>query len=86
VRETTFHFSFLILQTVGRTPWTGIQPVASLHTGQHKQKKRTQLSMSRVGVFEQAKSFHALDRAVTVIGHSLPINVMKIGLHYTYCH
>jgi hypothetical protein len=37
-------FSFLIFYTVGRTPWTGDQPVAR-HTGQHKQNKRTLTSM-----------------------------------------
>jgi hypothetical protein len=40
------------------------------------QNKRTQTSMLRVGfepkipVFEQVKTFHALDRAATVIGSS----------------
>jgi hypothetical protein len=34
-------FSFLIFYTVGRTPWTGDQPVARLlpaHTGHHKHR------------------------------------------------
>jgi hypothetical protein len=64
--------SFLILYTVGRTPWTGEQPVARpLPT--HK-TTRTQKSMPRVGfeptipVFERAKTVHALDCAATVIG------------------
>jgi hypothetical protein len=37
-------FSFLILYTVGRTPWTGISPSEGLylHTEQHKHNKRTQ--------------------------------------------
>jgi hypothetical protein len=37
-------FNFLILYTVGRTPWTGISPSQGryLHTEQHKQNKRTQ--------------------------------------------
>jgi hypothetical protein len=45
-----------------------------LHTGQHKQNKRTQTSMSQVGfeltipVFERAKTVDGLDRAATVIG------------------
>jgi hypothetical protein len=63
-------FSFLILYTVGRTPWIGDQPVAGL-----TQNKRRQTSIPRVGleptipVFERAKAVHALDRAATVIGH-----------------
>jgi hypothetical protein len=28
IREHSFHFSFMIFSTVGRTPWTGDQPVA----------------------------------------------------------
>lgn len=27
IRKTPFHFSFLILQAVGTTPWTADQPV-----------------------------------------------------------
>jgi hypothetical protein len=70
-------FSFLILYTVGRTPWTGDQPVARplpAHIGQLKQSKRIQTSMPWVGfepmiqAFERAKTVHALDRAATVIG------------------
>jgi hypothetical protein len=44
-----------------------------LHTGQHKENKRTQTSMPRMGLeptipaFERAKTVHALDRAATVI-------------------
>jgi hypothetical protein len=63
-------FSFLILYTVGRTPWTGVQPVARLlptpRTTQ-AQNKRTQTSMPRVGfelttpVFERPKTVHAWD-------------------------
>jgi hypothetical protein len=47
-----------------------------LHTGQHKQNKRTQVFMPRVEfeptipVFERAKTVHALDRAATVIGRT----------------
>jgi hypothetical protein len=70
-------FSFLILYTVSRTPWTGDQPVARpLPTHRTTQKnKRTQTSMPRVGfeptipVFERSKTVHALDSAVTVIGY-----------------
>jgi hypothetical protein len=65
-------FSFLILYTVGRTPWMGDQPVArSLPTHRKKQtqNKRIQISMHRMGfepktpVFKRAKTVHALDRA-----------------------
>jgi hypothetical protein len=63
--------SFLILYTVGRTLWTGDQPVARpLPT----HRINTQTSMPRVGfelttpVFDRAKMVHALDRAATVIG------------------
>jgi hypothetical protein len=64
-------FSF----SVGRTPRMGISPSQGryLHTEQHKQNKRTQTSMSRVGfeptipVFERAKTVHSIDSAATVI-------------------
>jgi hypothetical protein len=70
-------FSFLILYTVGRTPWTEDQPVAvplPSHMRAQTQIKRTQTPMPQVGfestilVFERAKTVHALDRAATVIG------------------
>jgi hypothetical protein len=70
-------FSFLILYTVGRTPWTGDQPVTRplpTHRTTQTQNKRTQTSMSQVGfeptipVFEGAKTVHALERAATLIG------------------
>jgi hypothetical protein len=70
-------FIFLILYTVGRTPWTGDQPVARplpTHRTTQTQNKRTQLSMRQVGfettipVFQHAKTVHASDRAVTLIG------------------
>jgi hypothetical protein len=68
-------FSLLILYTVGSTPWTGYQPVARpqpTHRTTQTQNKRTQTSMPRVGFEpttpERAKTVHALDRAVTVIG------------------
>jgi hypothetical protein len=70
-------FSFLILYTVGRTPWTGDQPVAKpLRTNRTTQtrNKRTQTTVPRVGfeptipAFERAQTVHALDRAATVIG------------------
>jgi hypothetical protein len=70
-------FSFLIICAVGRTPWTGDQPVArTLPTYRTIQtwNKRTQKLTPRVGfetitsVFERAKKVHILDRAATVIG------------------
>jgi hypothetical protein len=70
-------FQFLNLDTVGRTPWTGDQPVTRpLHTHRTTriQNKRTQTSMPLVGfeptipVLERAKTVHALDNADTVIG------------------
>jgi hypothetical protein len=48
-----------------------------LHTEQHKQNKRTQTSMPRVGfdptipAFERAKTIYALDRAATGIGGAI---------------
>jgi hypothetical protein len=70
-----FQFFDLFTQSVGLleqriTPWQG----RYLHTGQHKQNKRTQTSLPQVGfeltnpVFEWAKTVYALDRAATVIG------------------
>jgi hypothetical protein len=70
-------FSFLILCTVGRTPWMGDQAVARplrIHRTTQTQNKPTQTSMPRVRfeattpVFEQAKTVHVLDCAATVIG------------------
>jgi hypothetical protein len=70
-------FSFLILHTVGRTPWTVDQSVARplpTHRTTQTQNKRTQASMPPVGfestipVFERAKTVHALDLAATVSG------------------
>jgi hypothetical protein len=70
-------FIFLILYTVGRTPWTEDQPVARrlpTHRRTQTQNKLTQTSIPWVGyeptilVFELTKTVHALDRAATVIG------------------
>jgi hypothetical protein len=69
-------FSFLILYTVGRTPWMGDQPVArpkSTHRTTQTQNKCRQTSMPWVGfestipAFEREKTVHALDRAAIVI-------------------
>jgi hypothetical protein len=69
-------FSFLTLRTVGRTPWTGDQPVARplpTHRTTQILNNRTQTFMSRVGfeptipAFKRAKTVEALDCAATVI-------------------
>jgi hypothetical protein len=58
-------FNFLTLCLIGKTPWTGYQPVGKL--------LRTQRTTKRVGfeittaVFERAKMVHALDHTETVI-------------------
>jgi hypothetical protein len=71
--------SFLILYTVGRTPWRGDQPVARplpTHRITQTWNKCTQTSMPWVGFestvppFERAKRIHALDRAAAVIGNT----------------
>jgi hypothetical protein len=69
--------TFLILYTIGRTPWTGHQSVARplpTHRTTQTQNKHTQTSMPWVGfeptipAFERAKTVHASDHAATVIG------------------
>jgi hypothetical protein len=73
-------FSFLIVYTVGRTPWTSDQHVARplpTHRITQTQNKRTQTSMPGAGfehtifVFERAKTVHALPRAATLSGRKL---------------
>jgi hypothetical protein len=70
-------FQFLNLYTVGRTPWTGHQPVTRslpTHRTTQTQNKRIQTSMPLLGFeptipgFERATTVHALDRAAKVIG------------------
>jgi hypothetical protein len=70
-------FSFLILYSVGRTPWTGDQSVARplpTHRTTQTQSKCTQISMPLMGIRTndpsvwEAKAVHALDSAATVIG------------------
>jgi hypothetical protein len=79
-------FSLLILHTVGRTPWTGDQPVARTlptHRTTQTQSKCPQTSMPRVGteptipVFKRAKMVHVFDRAATVIGKVYPLGYSK---------
>jgi hypothetical protein len=70
-------FSFLILHTVGRTPWardhTAVRPLLT-HRKTQTQNKYTHTSMPCVGfeptiqAFVRAKTVHVLDRAATVIG------------------
>jgi hypothetical protein len=68
--------SFLILYRVGKTPWTGDQPVARpLRTHKTTQTEyRTQTSMlwvwfePTIPVCERAKTVHSLDHAATLIG------------------
>jgi hypothetical protein len=80
-------FSFLILYTVGRTIWTGDQPVARPLPTQRTtqtQNRCTQTSMPRVGfecttpVFERAKMVHALGRAAIVIGEMITLRLIII--------
>jgi hypothetical protein len=70
-------FSFLILYTVGRTPWKGDEPIARpspTHRTTQTQNKCTQTSMPQMGfeptipAFERAKTVHVSDRAATLIG------------------
>jgi hypothetical protein len=66
-----------IYWTVGRTPWTGDQPVARplpiYRTTQHR-KTRTHIYMPQVGfepvipVFERPKTVRALDRSAIGTG------------------
>jgi hypothetical protein len=72
--------SFLIFYTVGRTPWTGDQPVARsllAHRIAQTRNKRTQTSMPQVGfeltipVFERTKVVHTLDHSATVSGREM---------------
>jgi hypothetical protein len=86
-------FSFLILYTVGRTPWTGDQPTARplpTHRTTQTQNKRTQTFMHWLGfdptipVFKRAKTVHTLDRTATVIGRIISYMKIKINLSYIY--
>jgi hypothetical protein len=82
-------FSFLILYTVSRTPWTEDQLVARplpTHRTTQTQNKRRQISTPRVGfepmvpVFEREKTVHALDRESTMIG-AIRVGHSKNGSH-----
>jgi hypothetical protein len=83
------YFSSLFFYTVGRTHWTGDQPVARslpTHRTAQTQNERTQTSMPQVRfepttpVFERTKTVRALDLAANVIGHIsrlTPINLQQ---------
>jgi hypothetical protein len=86
-------FQFLNLYTFGKTPWTGDQPITRLvpsHRTTQTQNKRTQTVISSVGfeptipALERARRVHALDRAGTVtgviIGLQIDFPVMTTGL------
>jgi hypothetical protein len=65
-------FSFLILYTVDRTPWTGIGPSQGryLHTEQHKHRINAHRDIHALsGIRTHDPSLRALDRAATVIEH-----------------
>jgi hypothetical protein len=71
-------FSFLILNTVGGTPWTGDQSASRplpTHRTTQTQNKHTQTSLLGVGfqptipVFERVKMVITSDHVATVIGN-----------------
>jgi hypothetical protein len=74
-------FQFVNLYTVGRTPWTGDQPVARslpAHTGQHKHKINAHRhpclkwdSNPRSQCLSGRRQVHGLGRPAIVIGTSL---------------
>jgi hypothetical protein len=70
-------FQFLNAYTVGRTPWTGDQPVASpllTHRTTQTQNKRTQTSLPwarfehTIQAFQRAKTVYVSDCAAILIG------------------
>jgi hypothetical protein len=80
-------FSFLILYTVSRTPWTEDQPVARplpTHITQ-SQNKRTETSMPRVGFEAMIPVF---ERAIRPRGHYVSANtrlLYKNCYHFFFC-
>jgi hypothetical protein len=89
-------FSSFNVYIVGRTPWTGDQPVARpLPTDRttQTQNKRTQTSLPREGfepmilVFKLAKTVYALDRAATVVGKGEPMirNLLVMSIDMKFC-
>jgi hypothetical protein len=83
-------FSFLILYTAGRTPWTGDHPVAGslpIHRTTQTQNKFTQIPILRVGfehpipAFERTKTVHTLDGAAIVIDQKMFIRNINCRFH-----
>jgi hypothetical protein len=72
--NASFHFSFVILQTVSKTPWTSDHPVARPLPTQDNRINVVKTSVPRVGLeattpaFERAKTVHTADRAAIVLG------------------
>jgi hypothetical protein len=72
-------YSFLIIETVARTPWAAGQPhrKVATYTGQHKCSIKANIHASSgiwihdPIVFERAKAVHALDRAATVFAFTM---------------
>jgi hypothetical protein len=83
--EPEHFFSFLILYTVGRTPWTRISPSQGryLHTEQHKHRINThRQSCLQWG---SNPTVHALDRAATVIGTFWP-TLRNVLSHFCFIY
>jgi hypothetical protein len=79
-------FQFLNMYTVGRTLWTGDQPIARplpIQGTTQTQNKRTQTSMPWVGfelmtpMFERTKTVHALDGAATLISRHQHLHTLN---------
>jgi hypothetical protein len=92
LQNASFHFSFLILYTVGKTPWAGDQPAARpLPTLEKTQIKRRQTSIPQAGfesttpMFGCVKSVHASDSAATV-GAQLLLYPGYINNHCNFTH
>jgi hypothetical protein len=82
-------FSFEILYSVGKTPWTGDQPVANplpTHRTTQTWNKRIQTSIPQVGfgpttpVFQRKEAVHALDRADTVVRILILSSLLRLFL------
>jgi hypothetical protein len=86
-------FIFLMVYTVGWTPWMGVQPVARplpAHRSAQTQNKPTQTSTPQVGfestvpVFERVKTVLVLNRTTTVIGNRLDLSIYLFIYLSTY--
>jgi hypothetical protein len=92
-------YRFLIIQTVGRTPWAGDQPTARTLPTQGNTKR---INVDDIHAFsgirthhpsvKRAKTVHALDRAATLIGvyrptgRFLPLEPTKRKLFKSQSH